>query len=99
MILIGLYLTAIVAANLLVAKFGVTVVILNAFVFIALDLTTRDVLHEQWHGRNLWAKMAALIATGSALMCRMVSSGVMVVSTPIIQLSIPALLPTDTIRS
>lgn len=67
MILIGLYLTAIVAANLLVAKFGVTVVILNAFVFIGLDLVTRDALHEQWQGRNLWAKMAALIATGSAL--------------------------------
>jgi uncharacterized PurR-regulated membrane protein YhhQ (DUF165 family) len=67
MILIILYLTAIVAANLLVAQFGVSVVILNAFVFIGLDLTTRDALHEQWHGRNLWAKMAALIAMGSLL--------------------------------
>ena len=67
MILIILYLTAIVAANLLVAQFGVSVVILNAFVFIGLDLTTRDALHEQWQGRNLWRNMALLIASGSVL--------------------------------
>jgi hypothetical protein len=67
MILITLYLTAIVAANLLVAKFGIAVVILNAFVFIGLDLSTRDALHEQWQGRNLWRNMAFLIASGSVL--------------------------------
>jgi hypothetical protein len=67
MILIGLYIGAIVAANLLVAQFGVSVVVLNAFVFIGLDLSTRDALHEQWHGRNLWRNMALLIASGSLL--------------------------------
>jgi queuosine precursor transporter len=67
MILIALYLIAIVAANLLVAKFGIAIVMINAFVFIGLDLTMRDALHEQWDGRNLWAKMALLIGTGSLL--------------------------------
>ena len=66
-LLIGLYLSAIVAANISVAAFGPAVSIVNAFVFIALDLTSRDCLHEAWHGRGMFWKMAALIATGSAL--------------------------------
>jgi hypothetical protein len=66
-LLVAAYLAAIVAANLLVAKFGPGVTIINAFLFIGLDLSTRDALHDRWHGRSLWPKMAALIATGSAL--------------------------------
>jgi hypothetical protein len=65
--LIGMYLAAIVAANLLVATFGPAVSIANALVFIALDLTARDRLHEAWHGRGMAWKMAALIAGGSLL--------------------------------
>lgn len=65
--LIVLYLTAIVAANLLVAQFGPSVTILNAFLFIGLDLTTRDALHERWQGRNLWRNMLLLIGAGSLL--------------------------------
>lgn len=65
--LIGMYLSAIVGANLLVAAFGPSITIINAFVFIALDLTTRDRLHEAWHHNGLIWKMAALIATGSLL--------------------------------
>jgi queuosine precursor transporter len=64
---IGLYLVAIVAANLTVAWFGPSVTIVNAFLFIALDLTSRDKLHDAWHGKGLFWKMAALIATGSLL--------------------------------
>jgi len=48
MILVSLYLVAIVAANLSVAYFGASASIFNAFLFIGLDLTTRDLLHEQW---------------------------------------------------
>lgn len=66
-VLIGMYLAAIVAANLSVAAFGPAVAIVNAFVFIALDLTARDRLHEAWQGRGLAWKMTALIAAGSAL--------------------------------
>lgn len=67
MMLIVLYLAAIVVANLLVAQFGASVTILNAFLLIGLDLSTRDALHEQWQGKGLVWKMAALIATGGAL--------------------------------
>lgn len=46
--MILMYLAAIVAANLLVARFGPSVVVLNAFLFIGLDITTRDSLHDRW---------------------------------------------------
>lgn len=65
--LIGMYLAAIVAANLSVATFGPSITILNAFLFIALDLTSGDRLHEAWAGRGLIWKMGALISAGSAL--------------------------------
>jgi queuosine precursor transporter len=60
------YLAAIVAANLSVAHWGPTAAVYNAFLFIGLDLTTRDALHDLWRGR-LIRNMALLIATGSAL--------------------------------
>jgi len=65
--LIGLYLVAIVAANLLVATFGPAISVFNAFLFIGLDLTSRDQLHEAWRGRGLFGKMGMLIASGSLL--------------------------------
>lgn len=65
--LIGMYLAAIVAANLSITAFGPSMAIVNAFIFIALDLTSRDRLHEAWQGRWLWLKMALLIASGSVL--------------------------------
>jgi queuosine precursor transporter len=62
-----LYLAAIVLANLTVAAFGPKMTIVNAFLFIGLDLTARDKLHDNWRGNHLFLKMAALIATGSLL--------------------------------
>lgn len=67
MFYVFLYLIAIILANLSVALFGPAVTILNAFLFIGLDLVARDKLHDAWHGRRLWLKMAALIASGSLL--------------------------------
>jgi len=67
MLYIGLYLVAIVLANLSVAAFGAASTIVNAFLFIGLDLTSRDKLHEAWHGHGLWLKMLALISVGSLL--------------------------------
>lgn len=64
--LVLLYLAAIVAANLSVAKFGPEASIVNAFLLIGLDLTTRDRLHDKWQKRRL-PKMAALIVAGSTL--------------------------------
>lgn len=65
--LIGVYLVAIVLANLTIALFGPQMAIVNAFLFIGLDLTARDGLHEIWKGKRLWLKMGALIAIGSIL--------------------------------
>ena len=65
--LIAAYLFAIVVANLLVARFGAGVTVINAFVLIALDLTARDSLHEAWHGKHLWRNMVLLIGAGSLL--------------------------------
>lgn len=66
-VLVGLYLSAIVIANLSVAYYGPSVAIINAFLFIGLDLTTRDKLHEAWKGPKLPVLMGILIVTGSLL--------------------------------
>lgn len=60
------YLVAIVAANLSISEWGPKAAVYNAFLFIGLDLTCRDALHDAWRGR-LIRNMAALIAAGSAL--------------------------------
>lgn len=67
MIYVIMYLAAIVAANLSVATFGPPSVIINAFLFIGLDLTARDKLHDAWRGDKLALKMTGLIAAGSVL--------------------------------
>ena len=61
------YLAAIVAANLTVAWWGPSVTIINAFLFIGLDLTLRDRLHDSWRGRGLAWRMGLLIATGGLI--------------------------------
>lgn len=65
--IISAYLAAIVLANLTVAAFGPSVVVLNAFLLIGLDLTARDVLHDRWNREGLVWKMGLLIAAGGAL--------------------------------
>ncbi len=67
MLYVILYLVAIVLANLTVAAFGPRMVIVNAFLFIGLDLTARDRLHDTWKGNRLLPRMTALIAAGSIL--------------------------------
>lgn len=64
--LVGLYLSAIVAANLISAHFGPGASIYNAFFLIGLSLTTRDRLHDLWGSHRL-RNMAVLIAAGSAV--------------------------------
>ena len=69
-ILIAAYLAAIVIANVTTALLIATwpaVVIVNAALWIGADLVLRDALHQTWEQRNLWRRMAALIATGSVL--------------------------------
>jgi queuosine precursor transporter len=67
MLYVVLYLVAIVLANLTVAAWGPPIVIFNAFLFIGLDLTARDYLHDAWRGNKLLLKMGGLIASGSIL--------------------------------
>lgn len=67
MIAIILYLVAVIAANLSVAYFGPASTIVNAFLFIGLDITIRDALHERWQHKNLTRNMALLIGAGSII--------------------------------
>lgn len=73
--LVLIYLLAIVAANLLAARFGPVVTVLNAFCFIGLDLSTRDQLHARWQGRHLWPRMLLLIGSGGLLAFLLGGSG------------------------
>ena len=67
MIYAGIYIAALVAANLLVAWLGVWFSLINAFVLIGLDLSLRDKLHDLWEGEKLPIKMGGLIATASVV--------------------------------
>jgi uncharacterized PurR-regulated membrane protein YhhQ (DUF165 family) len=67
MIMVIAYLVIIVLANLSIAHFGPSSSIINAFVFIGLDLILRDGLHQRWHRRNLWGKMFVLVVAGGVI--------------------------------
>ena len=67
MSLVIVYLAAIVLANLSVATFGPAASIANSFLFIGLDLTTRDALHDRWHDDHLVLRMAGLIVVGGVI--------------------------------
>ena len=67
MIYSGIYIAALVVANLLVAWFGPWFSAINAFVLIGLDLSLRDKLHEQWQNDKLILKMGGLIAIASVI--------------------------------
>lgn len=62
-----IYLCSIIAANLLSATYGPVISVLNSFLFIGMDMTIRDRLHDKWEHKNLKTKMALLIMTGSVL--------------------------------
>lgn len=62
-ILIALYLATVAAANLLVTWLGPSVVLVNAFVLIALDLTLKDRLQDTLTP----ARLGLLIAGGGLL--------------------------------
>lgn len=67
MLYIALYLVAIVAANLIVTWLGAWITPITAFLFIGLDITARDRLHDAWSNKGIVWKMGVLIATGSIL--------------------------------
>ena len=65
MIYPAIYIAALVTANLLVTWLGPWFSPINAFVFIGLDLSLRDKIHDLWERDNLTLKMGGLIATAS----------------------------------
>ena len=60
-----IYISALVAANLLVSFIGPWFSVVNSFFLIGLDLTLRDKLHDKWDGNPL--KIGALIAVAGAI--------------------------------
>ena len=46
-----IYLLAVVLANMIILWLGPLAAVITAFLFIGLDLTLRDKLHDQWHGK------------------------------------------------
>ena len=67
MIYAFIYVASLVAANLLIAAFGVWFSPIGAFLLIGLDLSLRDKLHDLWEGDKLPIKMGGLIATASVV--------------------------------
>lgn len=67
MLYVIIYVSAICAANLLVAAFGPSVTPINAFILIALDMTLRDRLHDLWAGKGVALRMACLISLSGLL--------------------------------
>ena len=65
MIYAVIYISALVAANLLVSFIGPWFSVVNSFVLIGLDLTLRDKLHDKWDGNPL--KIGALIAVAGSI--------------------------------
>lgn len=62
---VAAYIASITTANLLVAEYGPSVTIVNAFALIGLDLVLRDYLHDAWRSR--FTPMAGLIAAAGAI--------------------------------
>lgn len=73
--LVAVYLSAIVAANWSITHWGPRAAVYNAFVYVSLDLVTRDRLHDLWAGRWLWTRLAVLVASGSILSYFVFGSG------------------------
>lgn len=60
--LLAVYIVAIVAANLLVARYGPGVTVINAFALIGLDLVLRDYLHDSISRQGM---LALILMSGS----------------------------------
>lgn len=69
------YLAAAAVANILISRYGPSIAILNAFLFIGLDLSARDHLDARWQGRALWPRMLLLIGAGGLLSLLLGGSG------------------------
>lgn len=66
-VLVGLYLAAITAANLITTEYGPEASVWTALGLVAFDLVARDVLHDVWTGWRRWLGLAVLIGAGSVI--------------------------------
>jgi hypothetical protein len=64
-----IYLVAITFANLGAYLFGPWITPITSLVFIGIDLSIRDKLHDVWSSNRLWFKMFLLVLTGSLITC------------------------------
>lgn len=64
--IVAAYLASVTTANLLVAHYGPSVTVINAFVLIGFDLASRDYLHDAWRQHRA-RNMLGLIAMAGAL--------------------------------
>lgn len=62
-----IYISALVIANLLVAHFGPWFSPINAFFLIGLDLSLRDYLHDKWIRNNIALRMGGLILAAGVI--------------------------------
>lgn len=62
-----LWILSMVAANLSVQFFGPVSMIPNAFLFVGLDLTLRDRIHDEWSGARLWPRMVLLVVSAGLI--------------------------------
>lgn len=67
MAVVVLYLAAAAVSNIAVTRYGYAALPFTAVLLIPFDLTTRDVLHDRWHGDRLVLRMAALVVGGASL--------------------------------
>lgn len=67
MFYVCVYISAIVLANLSVAAFGPLISPINAFLFIGLDLSLRDKLHDRWKNEHLWWRMGSMISAAGLI--------------------------------
>lgn len=63
----ALYVAAAAAANLIIAAYGPPAVPVVSFLLVGFVITTRDRLHDEWHGDLLALRMVCLVAAGAAV--------------------------------
>lgn len=79
-LLMSVYIAAIVTANTLVSALGPSVTIVNAFVFIGLDMTIRDYLHDLYE--QPLKPMLILVCIGS-LVSYLLNTGMIAVASAV----------------
>lgn len=65
--IVFIYISCMVVANLTIAALGPWFSPINALLFIGLDMVLRDKLHDNWKGQHLYKKMFLLVMSASSI--------------------------------